>query len=45
MTGIFMCRQTAGPPEETLPGREQPGKPGGTNPNPAVRPAALVGLA
>jgi len=40
-----MCRQTAGPPEETLPGREQPGKPSGTNPNPAMRPAALVGLA
>lgn len=41
MTGILVCRQTAGPPEETLPGREQPG----TNPNPAVRPAALVGVA
>jgi hypothetical protein len=45
VTGILVCRQTAGPPEETLPGREQPGKPDGTNPNPAVRPAALVGLA
>ena len=42
MTGILMCRQTA---EPFLPGREQPGKPGGTNPNPAVRPATLVGLA
>lgn len=45
MTGILMSRQTAGPPDETLPGREQPGKPGGKNPDPAVRPAALVGLA
>ena len=42
MTGILMCRQT---PDETLPGQEQPGKPGAINPNPAVRPAALVGLA
>ena len=45
MTGILMCRQTAGPPDETLPGGEQPSKPGGTNPDPAGRPAALVGLA
>ena len=45
MTGILMCRQTAGPPDGTLPGRVQPGTPGGNNPNPAVRPAALVGLA
>ena len=45
MTGILICRQTTGPPDETLLGREQPGKPGGAKPNPAVQPVALVGWA